>query len=77
MTSWRRVRLLLTALIAAGAFTSQAAVAQVSRAEGEKWGDECIRTAGPGRFGPGSSLPAMKRCCDEQAQQNNQPARTS
>ena len=72
MTSWCRACLLLIGLIAAGAFTSQPAVAQVSRAEGEKWGDECIRTAKPGSSGPGPSLTAMKRCCDEQAKQSNQ-----
>ena len=62
---------LLVAFTAMGVAGSLPATAQVSKADGKAWGDKCIVTAKPGSSGPGPSLTAMERCCENAAKEAN------
>jgi hypothetical protein len=58
---------LLAGAIMTTAIAVGPAFAQVSKADGKAWGDECIRTS----KGPSHSLSENQRCCDEAAKKGN------
>jgi hypothetical protein len=62
-----RIWALLVYALVSTAILIGPAVAQVSKADGKEWGDECIRTSG----GPSRSLSENQRCCQEQAEKKN------
>ena len=71
MTKQSRMGTVLAGAVMTMAIIAGPAAAQVSKADGKAWGDECIRQSG----GPSRSLSANQSCCDEAATRNNQACR--